>query len=66
MMGWMCGVSLRDSRSSIELNECLEIEGVAEVVRRGRLQWFGNNGAVEKTGCHVVESMRLLVPRAMV
>jgi hypothetical protein len=35
------GVSPRDRRSSIVLNERLGIEGVAEVVRCGRLQWFG-------------------------
>ena len=42
MVRWMCGVSLRDRKSSIELNERLGIEGVAEVVRRGRLRWFGH------------------------
>ena len=39
---WMCGVSLRDRKSSVELIERLGIEGVAEVVRRGRLRWFGH------------------------
>ena len=42
MVRWMCGVSLRDRRSSVELIERLGIEGVAEVVRRGRLRWFGH------------------------
>ena len=37
MVRWMCGVSIRDRRSSVELNEHLGIEGVAEVVRCGRL-----------------------------
>jgi hypothetical protein len=42
MVRWMCGVSLRDRRSSTELNERLGIEGVPEIVRRGRLRWFGH------------------------
>jgi hypothetical protein len=42
MVRWMCGVSLRDRRSSDELNERLGIEGVAKVVRCGRLRWFGH------------------------
>ena len=39
MVRWMFGVSLRDRRPSVELNEHLGI-GVAEVVKRGRLRWF--------------------------
>jgi hypothetical protein len=42
MVRWMCGVILRDRRSSGELNERLGIEGVAEVVRCGCLRWFGH------------------------
>ena len=42
MVRWMCGVSLRDRKSSVELIERFGIEGVAEVVRRGRLRWFGH------------------------
>jgi hypothetical protein len=39
---WMCGVSLKDRRSSRELLDRLGIVGVAEVVRRGRLRWYGH------------------------
>ena len=42
MVRWMCGVSLRNRISSKELNERLGVEGVAEVVRRSRLRWFGH------------------------
>ena len=38
----MCGVSLKNRISSKELNERLGVEGVAEVVRRSRLRWFGH------------------------
>ena len=42
MVRWMCGVSLKNRISSGELNERLGIVGVVEVVRRGRLRWFGH------------------------
>ena len=35
MVRWMCGVSLKDRISSVELNERLGVEGVADIVRRG-------------------------------
>ena len=42
MVRWMCGVSLKDRRSSVDLYKSLGIENVAEVVRRSRLRWFGH------------------------
>ena len=42
MLRWMCGVILRDKIPTIELRRRLEIEGVVEVMRRGRLRWFGH------------------------
>jgi len=42
MVRWMCGVSLRDGKSSEELRKRLGIEGVADMVTRGRLRWFGH------------------------
>ena len=42
MVRWMCGVSLKNRRSSVDLYKSLGIENVAEVVRRGRLRWFGH------------------------
>ena len=42
MVRHMCGVTLRDMKSSDELRRKLGIESVTEVVRRGRLRWFGH------------------------
>jgi hypothetical protein len=38
---WMCGVTLRDRRRSLELRERLDLDSVAEVVRRARLDGLG-------------------------
>ena len=42
MVRWMCAKTLKDRSRSEELRGCLGIEGVADVVRRGRLRWFGH------------------------
>ena len=42
MLRWMCGVTLRDKVPTIELRRGLGIEGVVEVMRRGRLRGFGH------------------------
>ena len=42
MVRWMSGVTLKDRRPSEKLRLGLGIEGVEEVVRRGRLRWFGH------------------------
>ena len=42
MLRWMCGVTLRDKVLAVELRQRLGIEGVVEVMRRGRLRWFGH------------------------
>jgi hypothetical protein len=42
MVRWMCGMTLRERKRSEELRARLGIECVAEVVRRGRLRWFGH------------------------
>ena len=39
MVRWMCGVTLKDSKLSRDLLDRL---GVEDVVRRGRLLWFGH------------------------
>ena len=38
----MCGVTLRDKVSTVELRRRLGIEGVVEVMRRSRLRRFGH------------------------
>ena len=60
MVRWMSGVTLKDRRPSEELRLGLGIEGVEEVVRRGRLRWFGH---VERKGADdwVSECRRLEV-----
>ena len=40
MVRWMCGVSLKDRKRSVDLYSLLGVESMAEVVRRGRLRWF--------------------------
>ena len=42
MLRWMCGVALRDKVPTVELRRRLGIEDVVEVMRRGRLTWFGH------------------------
>ena len=48
MVRWMCGVSLKDRRLhestvwNVDLCNLLGINCVADVVRRGRLRWFGH------------------------
>ena len=42
MVRWMNGVSLKDRLTSKELRENLQIENIAEVVRRARLRWFAH------------------------
>ena len=38
----MCGVTLRDKVPMVELRRRLGIESVVEVMRWGRLRWFGH------------------------
>ena len=40
MVRWMCGVSLKDRKRSVDLYSLLSVHSVNEVVRRGRLRWF--------------------------
>jgi hypothetical protein len=42
MVKWMCGVSRKDRKRSVDLYSLLGVQGVAEVVRHGRLRWFGH------------------------
>ena len=56
---WMCGVLLKDRKHSVDLYSLLWVESVAEVVRRGRLRWFGHverkNGDDWVSACRNVE-----------
>ena len=42
MVSWMCGVSLKSRMLGEKLNARLGIEAISEVVRRGRLRWYGH------------------------
>jgi len=42
MIRVMCGVKLQQKVRSARLYECLSVEEVNDVVRRGRLRWFGH------------------------
>ena len=42
MVRWMCGVTLKDRVASAELNSRLHIECITDIVKRGRLRWFGH------------------------
>ena len=42
MARWMCGVSLWDRISAEDIMLRLSVEEVLNVVRRGRLTWFGH------------------------
>ena len=59
MVRWMCGVSLRDRKRSVDLYSLLRVQSVAEVVRRGRLRWFGH--VKRKSGDDWVSACRNVV-----
>ena len=43
MVKWMCGVSLKDKKKCrLDLYSLLGVQSVADVVRHGRLRWFGH------------------------
>ena len=42
MVRWMCGVSLKNRVPSAEFFSWLRVDGFSEVVRQGRLKWFGH------------------------
>ena len=42
MARWMCGVSLREQKTSKEIRDRLGIEQIGEVLRKSRLRWYGH------------------------
>jgi len=42
MVGWMCGVKLKDRLPSKELREILGIDDIALVLQQNRLHWYGH------------------------
>ena len=42
MTRWMCGVSMKDRRTSEELRKLVGVEPITTVIRSGRLRWYGH------------------------
>ena len=42
MIRWMCGVSMKDRKTSEELRELVGVEPITTVIRSGRLRWYGH------------------------
>ena len=40
MIRWMCGVSMKDRRTSKELRRMLGVVPITTVIRRGSLRWY--------------------------
>ena len=59
MVRWMCGVSLKDRKRSVDLYSLLSVQSVDEVVRWGRLRWFGH--VERKSGDDWVSACRNVV-----
>ena len=39
---WMCGVSMKDRRTSEDLRRLFGVEHITTFIRRGRLRWYGH------------------------
>ena len=59
MMRWICGVSLKDWKRSEVMYSLFGVQSMVEVVRHGRLRWFGHveikNGDDWVLACRNVE-----------
>ena len=42
MIRWMCGISMKDRRTSEELRGLVGVETITTVNRSGRLRWYGH------------------------
>ena len=59
MVRWMCGVLLKDKKRTVDIHILLGVESMAEVVRHGRLRWFGH--VERKSGDDWVSACRNVV-----
>ena len=41
MIRWMCGISMKDRRTNVELRRLVGVEPHTTVIRSGRLRWYG-------------------------
>ena len=66
MIRWMCGVSMKDRRTSEELRELVGDEPITNVIKSGRLRWYGHvmrnsdEDWVKKSMEYRVEARRLV------
>jgi hypothetical protein len=51
MVRWMCGVIVKDRRSNQKLLDRLGIVWAADLMRHGRLRWFGHLERKGVKGC---------------
>ena len=42
MIIWMCGVSMKDRRTSEVLRKLVGVEHITTVIKSGRLRWYGH------------------------
>ena len=42
MIRWMCGISMKDRRTSEELRRLVGVESITTVIRSCRLRWYGH------------------------
>ena len=40
MIRWLCGVSMKDRKTSEELRELAGVEPITTVIKSGRLRWY--------------------------
>ena len=42
MIRWMCGVSMKDRLTIVELRRVVGVEPITSVIRSSRLRWYGD------------------------
>ena len=42
MIRWMCGISMKDTRTTEELRKLIRVEHITTVIRNDRLSWYGH------------------------
>ena len=40
LIRWLCGVSMKDRKTSEELRELVGVEPITTVIKSGRLRWY--------------------------
>ena len=56
MIRWVCGVSMKDRRTSVDLRRLVGAEPITTIIRSGRLRWYGH---VMRTGLRNVWSLEV-------